>query len=138
MDALQELSNALDPLIQKAEEARTNEQAGVEESVSAIASKARASLRRLDYHLPPLPGKRAAAKAYVEERLKALGNAPRPKPDLSTEELVVQNELLKGLNLHSNGAHIAYSDAVKLLPGKNPFKHPRGVKFKMEEKDVRN
>ena len=140
MNELQQLSDALDPLIKKADAQGEIEKQNVEDQLKTAESNARVSLRELSFHLPALPTQPAAAQRYVAEKLEALGNrlqAP-PKPDLSTEELVAQNELLKGLNLHIHGAHIAYGSAIKLLPGRNPFKNPRDVKFKLEDKDVRS
>ena len=84
--------------------------------------------------LPPVP--EPGLQNYLTAQLAQLNTKQLVKSDLNTAELLERNELFQGLNLYMDGADVAHGTIATLLPSRNPFKHPRGVSFKMEDREV--
>jgi len=134
MAQVNQISDTLEPLIKKAREAEEEEKKTTEESLARAKADAQVTLTTLGLKLPTIPV--PSIQNYLAEQLAKLNTAQLAEANLSTEELLGRNELFQGLNLHISGADIAHGTIGKLLPGKNPLKNPRGVSFKMEDKEV--
>jgi len=134
MTQVNQISEMIEPLIAKAEAA---EEAGRELAEQALAKaykSAQARMTTLGLTLPLVP--EPGLQNYLTAQLAQLNTKQLVKSDLNTAELLERNELFQGLNLYIDGADVAHGTIATLLPSRNPFKHPRGVSFKMEDKEV--
>ena len=134
MTQVNQISEMIEPLIARAEAAEEAERESAEQALAKAYKAAQARMTTLGLTLPPVP--EPGLQNYLTAQLAQLNTKQLVKSDLNTAELLERNELFQGLNLYMDGADVAHGTIATLLPSRNPFKHPRGVSFKMEDKEV--
>ena len=134
MTQVNQISEMIEPLIAKAEAAEEAERESAEQALAKAYKAAQARMTTLGLTLPPVP--EPGLQNYLTAQLAQLNTKQLVKSDLNTQELLERNELFQGLNLNMDGADVAHGTIATLLPSWNPFKHSRGVSFKMEGREV--